>query len=117
MRTLAVIALLALLPNVLAAPVPKELLKKVPDLEGTMWSGDGVVAPTVYTFNKGGGLTFSYGTETHTTGSWKQDGRTVYWETCNRYCEFDGTFDHASMSGKAHNVTGGKWDLKMSKVK
>lgn len=116
MRIVIALALLAFAPFALAAPVPKELFK-TENLEGTTWSGDGVVAPTVYTFNKGGGLTFSYGTETHTTGSWKQDGAKIYWETCDRYCEFDGTFANGAMSGKAHNKPGGTWDLKMTKTK
>ena len=117
MRMLAAVVLFAFASVASAAPVPRELLKQAENLEGTTWSGDGVVAPTVYTFNKGGGLTFSYGGTTHTTGSWKQDGNKIYWETCNKYCEFDGTFEFGQMSGKAHNVANGKWDLKMAKVK
>ena len=116
MRTLTAVIVLALLPAAVAAPVPKELLK-VENLEGTTWSGDGVVAPTVYTFNKGGGLTYSYGGETHTAGTWKQDGHKIYWESNNRFCEFDGTFERGTMTGKAHNVVNGNWDLKMTKVK
>ena len=117
MRTLIALTLLMLAPFAGAAPVPKELRKQAENLEGTTWSGDGVVAPTVYVFEKGGGLTFSYQTVTHKTGSWKQDGNKIYWETCDRYCEFDGTFENGVMTGKAHNKPGGKWDLKMTKTK
>ena len=116
MRMLAAVILLALLTSAVAAPVPKEILKSE-NLEGTTWSGDGVVAPTVYTLNKGGGLTYSYGGATHTVGTWKQDGNKIYWETNNRYCEFDGTFANGTITGKAHNVANGNWDLKMTKVK
>ncbi len=116
MRTLLILAL-ALAPAASAAPVPKEILKKSENLDGTTWSGDGVVAPTVYTFNKGGGLAYSYGGATHTAGTWKQDGNKIYWESNGKYCEFDGTFENGTMTGKAHNVAGGKWDLKMTKVK
>ncbi len=116
MRTLIALALLAHAPFAGAAPVPKELLKRAGSLGGTTWSGDGVVAPTVYTFEKGGGLTFNYDGTPHKTGSWKQDGDKIYWETCDRYCEFDGTFANGTMTGKAHNKPGGKWDLKMTKT-
>ena len=116
-RTLAAVALLAFMPVAFAAPVPKEILKKFEDLEGTTWSGDGVVAPTVYIFLKGGVLSYSYNGATHTAGSWKQDGNKIYWETNNKYCEFDGTFENGAMTGKAHNVANGKWDLKMTKAK
>ena len=116
MRSLTIFALMTFLSAVPAAPIPREV-KHFQKIEGTTWSGDGVVAPTVYTFEKGGVLTFSYNGTTHNTGSWKEDGNVVYWETCNKYCEFDGTFTNTEMSGKAHNVTNGKWDLKMKKVK
>ncbi len=116
MRMLIASILFAISAFASAAPVPKELLK-VQNLEGTTWSGDGVVAPTVYTFDKGGGLTFSYSGTTHTTGSWKQDGDKIYWETCDRYCEFHGTFAKGAMSGKAHNKPGGHWELRMTKTK
>jgi len=117
MRTVAALLVIALANAAPAAPVPKEILKKPESLEGTTWSGDGVVAPTVYTFNKGGGLTYSYQGATHTAGSWKQDGNKIYWESNNKYCEFDGTFENGTMTGKAHNRPGGQWDLKMVKVK
>jgi hypothetical protein len=115
-RTLLILSF-ALAPQLCAAPVPKEILKKAENLEGTTWSGDGVVAPTVYTFNKGGGLTYSYQGAIHTAGTWKQDGNKIYWESNNRYCEFDGTFENGTMTGKARNVANGKWDLKMTKLK
>ena len=117
MRTVLALALLTLAPFAGAAPVPKELLRVAESLEGTTWSGDGVVAPTEYVFLKGGGFSYSYKGATHTAGSWKQDGNKIYWECNNKYCEFDGTIENGVMTGKAHNQPGGKWDLKMTKTK
>ena len=114
-RTLLAFALLA--SAAVAAPVPKEVRNGAERLEGTTWSGDGVVAPTVYTFNAGGGLTYSYNGATHTVGTWKQDGNKIYWETNGKFCEFDGTFESGAMTGKARNRPGGVWDLKMVEVK
>jgi hypothetical protein len=112
-RVLSTVVLLAACVAAAAAPVPKEKKPPAPKLEGTTWSGDGVVAPTTYTFEKGGTLTYRYNGETHTAGSWKQEGARVYWETNNKYCEFEGTVKGAEMTGKAWNVTGAKWELKI----
>jgi opacity protein-like surface antigen len=114
-RLLPALALLVAGAAAAAAPVPKEKKPPAPKLEGTTWSGDGVVAPTTYTFEKDGTLVYSYNGQTYTSGSWKQEGARVYWETNNRYCEFEGTVKGSEMAGKAWNVTGGKWELKMKR--
>ncbi|HET6574445.1 MAG TPA: hypothetical protein VFG68_12630 [Fimbriiglobus sp.] len=100
---------------VAAAPVPKERKKPVPKLEGTTWSGDGVTAPTTYTFAKGGVLVYTYLGNTYSNGTWKQTGAKVYWETNNRFAEFEGTVSGAVMAGEAWNVAGGRWKLKMKR--
>jgi hypothetical protein len=116
MSRILLVAVLAVAPALTAAaPVPKERKPRVPKLEGTTWSGDGVVAPTTYTFAEGGGLIYSYNGQTYTAGSWRQQGDTIYWETNNKYCEFEGRVKGDEMSGKAWNVAGGKWELKMKR--
>ncbi len=117
MRNLFAITFLVLGSLAVAAPVPKEVRRGVGNLEGTSWKGDGVVGPTTYTFEKGGTLIYQYSDVIHTAGSWSQDGNKIYWETCSKYCEFNGTFDDGEMTGHAHNQPGGQWDLKMVKVK
>jgi opacity protein-like surface antigen len=114
-RLLAGVVLVAACAVAAAAPVPKERKKPVPQLEGTTWSGDGVVAPTTYTFARGGVLVYSYNGQTYTSGSWKQTGVKIYWETNKRYAEFEGTVTGNEMAGKAWNVAGGRWDLKMKR--
>ncbi len=71
--------------------------------------------PTTYTFARGGVLVYSYNGQTYTSGSWKQTGVTIYWETNKRYAEFEGTVTGNEMAGKAWNVAGGRWDLKMKR--
>lgn len=95
-----------------AAPVPKEILHpKIETIEGKTFNGDGVVAPTVYTFSKGGGLIYAYNGASHSRGSWKQTGNKIYWETNNKYCEFEGNIKNGVVRGKAWNVTGKTWEL------
>lgn len=95
-------------------PVPKQA--RVQSVAGTVWFGEGVVADTRYTFNADGSLTYAYNNSTHTVGSWKQDGEKIYWETNNKYCEFEGTLSGNEITGKAWNVANFRKDLKFSKV-
>lgn len=91
---------------------PVRTVSLIPKLEGTTWMGDGVVAPTTYFFDKGGVLQYSYNGNTYRSGSWKQEGDAVYWESNNKYCEFKGKIDGTEISGRAWNIRGGKWALK-----
>jgi hypothetical protein len=97
-----------------AFPVPKPA--KVQSVAGTTWFGEGVVADTRYTFNADGSMTYAYNKATHTAGSWKQDGDKIYWETNNKYCEFEGTLSGNDITGKAWNVANFQKNLKFSKV-
>ena len=83
------------------APVPREDQRPPVKLAGTVWEGDGVVAPTVYTFNEDGTLTAAYnGSTHHKCGTWRQNGTRVYWESNRRYCEFEGTLTGTTIKGK-----------------
>jgi hypothetical protein len=99
-----------------AAPVPKGF-PAVPRLEGTAWEGDGVVAPTTYRFEKDGVLVYTYNGTTYRNGTWKQDGKKVYWECNNRYCEYDGTVERDELRVRAWNVAGGRWELVIKRRK
>jgi hypothetical protein len=114
MRFTLVILLLAFV-QAGAFPVPKDA--GTASIAGTTWSGDGVVAATVYTFNADGSMTYSYNGATHTNGHWKQDGTKIYWECNNKYCEFEGKLDGNDISGKAWNVENFNKELKFSRVK
>jgi hypothetical protein len=102
---------LLLAASVVAAPVPKEMKPKAEGLAGTTWRGDGICGPTVYTFEKDGRLTYSYGTSCWRNGTWKLEGDKLYWEVNQKYAEFDGTVKDGVITGKSWNVAGGSWTL------
>ena len=94
------------------APIPRESMRPPLPMAGSVWSGDGVVAPTVYEFHADGRMTLTYsGTRHQNLGTWKQEGTQIYWETCNKYCEFSGTLSGTTITGRSWNQPGGKWTL------
>ena len=111
----AVLLLLAPTAGV-AAPIPWEVRHPpVTQVEGTVWAGDGVVAPTEYAFERGGVLRYTYNGQTYRNGTWSQDRDAVYWETNQKYCEFRGTVRGAALTGRAWNAAGGKWELRIAR--
>lgn len=114
MRTLITVTLIAMAIPAQAFPVPKAA--RVRDITGTTWFGDGVVADTRYTFNADGSLTYAYNGATYHIGSWKQEGARVYWETNNKYCEFEGTLSGNMIAGNAWNIENFKKNLKFELV-
>jgi hypothetical protein len=107
-----VVCLVLLTTSAAGAPVPREELRPPIPLGGSVWEGDGVVAPTVYEFHPDGQMTLSYSGQRYpNTGTWKQDGRAIYWETCGQYCEFQGTQTGNSITGRSWNKPGGEWTL------
>lgn len=98
--------------NATGAPVPREALRPPVPLAGSVWEGDGVDGPTKYEFHDTGRMSTTYPSQhSPNIGTWKQDGTKVYWETCDRYCEFEGTLTATTITGKAWNRPGGKWVL------
>ncbi len=98
--------------SVVAAPVPREDQRPPVSLAGSVWEGDGVVAPTTYEFHADGRISMTYmGTRHQNIGTWKQDGAKVYWESCEKYCEFDGTIKGTTITGRSWNKPGGNWTL------
>lgn len=83
-------------------------------LSGSTFFGEGVEGPTTYRFDPGGVLWLKYKNQDYKAGTWKQDGRSIYWESNGKYCEFQGTIDGQVITGKAWNVRGGKWTLTFS---
>ncbi len=105
-------ALILTVTGTTGAPVPREEQRPPVPLSGSVWEGDGVVAPTRYTFHPDGRLTLEYQGATYPNcGTWRQSGTDVYWETNNKYCEFEGTLKGTTVTGKSWNKPGGKWVL------
>ncbi len=95
-----------------AAPVPREGLRPPVPLAGTVWEGDGVDGATVYEFHENGKMSTTYPAQhSKDIGTWTQNGNRVYWETCGKYCEFDGTLTGTTVTGRAWNRPGGNWTL------
>ena len=81
-------------------------------LAGSVWEGDGVVARTVYEFHEDGRMSLTYnGTRHANCGTWQQTGNRVYWETHEKFCEFEGKLAGTTVSGKSWNKPGGRWEL------
>lgn len=65
--------------SAVAAPVPREDQRPPIALAGSVWEGDGVVAPTTYEFHADGRISMTYmGTRHQNIGTWKQEGTRVY---------------------------------------
>lgn len=89
----------------------------VQNLEGTIWSGvDSGGKSFVYEFLPNGVLKFTVETGTFTDGSWKQDGKLVYFEINNKYAEGEGVISDNLMTGNGWNQAGYKWTWTASNV-
>ena len=88
-------------------------------LEGTVWEGR-LIPEAVMTvrFEKGGVLWYRYSNNPgngQRTGSWKQNGDTVYIETNNKYAEYTAVIRGNRMIGEAHNVRPFQWKWEMER--
>jgi hypothetical protein len=101
-----------------AAPVPKSLRSKAPDVTGTVWVSDetavnlGVIE---YTFLEGGKLSWHRvgKNDVSTAGSWKQEGDHLYWEVNQRYVDYNTDFKGGRFEGGAVNKTNTRWALSL----
>ncbi len=90
------------------------------NLEGTTWLYSGASqSKESYTFMKGGTLKYSPVKldKVFTNGTWVQDGDSIYMEMNNKHAEQEGIISGDSMSGKAWNKNGAKWDWTATKTK
>ncbi len=120
MFRLSVVCAALIVPVAVAAPVPREELRPQVMLAGSLWTdeGEGDNTPTVYDFHSDGRLTLSYNGHTYPhCGTWQQHGTRVYWETNNRYYEFEGKLTGTTITGRSWNVKGGKWSLVVRRTK
>ena len=89
----------------------------VQNLEGTIWSGiDSGGKSFVYEFLPNGVLKFTVETGTFTDGSWKQDGKLIYFEMNNKYAEGEGVISDNLMTGNGWNQAGYKWTWTANKI-
>jgi hypothetical protein len=117
MFRLAVVCAVFVVTTVRGAPVPRESMRPPVPLADTVWEGDGVVAPTTYEFHASGWVSMSYQGQRHPNiGIWTQNGRDIYWESCNKYCEFQGTLTGTTITGHSWNKPGGNWTLTVKRT-
>ena len=87
------------------------------NLEGTIWSGsDSGGKSCVFEFLPDGVLKYTTETGTFTDGSWKQEGKLVYFEMNNKYTEGEGVISDNLMTGNGWNQAGYKWTWTTSKT-
>jgi hypothetical protein len=82
----------------------------VTSVAGTTWTGtDSDGDYYEYTFLPGGVLQYKAPLGTFTHGTWKQDGDSIYFETNQKYSEYQGNISGTHMGGRAWNVNGRNW--------
>lgn len=95
--------------NIISTPTATSLIS-VKNIEGTIWSGvDSGGKSFVYEFLPDGVLKYTTETGTFTDGSWKQDGKLIYFEMNNKYAEGEGIISDNLMTGNGWNQVGYKW--------
>lgn len=109
------IGILVLALSVGSVPPSEESGQTVQSLEGTTWAGDGAVAFTIYRFERGGVLGYSYNNSSYRNGTWKQEGDSLYFECNKKYYEFRGTIRDNEITGQSWNIKGGKWNLRFER--
>ena len=119
-RTVVISALLALSsglfmkvtaqnPNPIAQN-PNPSVSSVMSVSGTLWAGkdsDGDFYE--FAFMANGDLYYKCPSGFHTTGTWRQDGDSIYMETSNKYSEYQGQISGSHIVGKAWNAVNAKW--------
>ncbi|GIW81065.1 MAG: hypothetical protein KatS3mg105_2872 [Gemmatales bacterium] len=108
---LALLAMSVVIGSASAVPLLEDVYPAYTDLTGTTWSGDGAVAYTIYVFERGGVLQYSYNGNTYRNGTWKQHGPNVYFEANQKYWEFEGVIRGDVIVGKSWNRAGRKWPI------
>lgn len=113
--TLGVLLLSTLIAS--AAPALKPVPNKTIPLAGTIWVGQTAEGwEMTIEFVADGSMNVSYGKTKFNSASWKQDGDKIYWEMNKKYCEFNGKLTDKTIEGESHNVTGKKWETKLTRV-
>jgi hypothetical protein len=117
-RLLVILTVLAAAAMASAAPVPKALKPKVPDVTGMTWVSDeneaklGVIE---YTFLEGGKLSWRTQGQNNvsTRGSWKQDADKLWWEVNDVYVNYNVTFADGRFDGDALNKVNLRWTISL----
>ncbi len=117
------ICTLAALPSVHAVParLPNDATARPTldpfDLHGSRWSGSDIESGDwEITFEKDGGITYTYNGRTFRNGSWKWQGNALYFETNQKYYEFRGMVLGDVIDGESHNVKGVRWHTSMYRI-
>lgn len=85
-------------------------VSSVPSVSGTLWIGtDSDGDHYEYAFMPDGALYYKSPGGFHTSGTWKQDGDSIYMETNNKYSEYQGRIAGTHIDGKAWNVKNRTW--------
>jgi hypothetical protein len=107
----ALVGLVLPLAPLIAVPAPdwRDAPPRPSVLTNTTWIGVDNEWLTTYRFEPGGVLFYSYSTGTYRNGTWKVDGRTLYFQINDRFYEFRGMIDDDTIIGDAWNIRGDRW--------
>jgi hypothetical protein len=83
-------------------------------IEGTTWEGDNGGDAITLRFDPGGKL-FAQDADGTYDGSWYQNGNSVSFDMNDRYSNYEGTLDGATLKGNAHNKAGSNWSFNLRK--
>jgi hypothetical protein len=79
-------------------------------VSGTTWVGtDSDGDYYEYTFQADGALYYKSPSGFWKNGTWKQDGNSIYFETNNKYSEYQGRISSTHMEGNAWNIKDKHW--------
>ena len=105
------VAIVLSLAPLSAVPVPdrRDDGPRDAELTNTTWIGVDKDWVTTYRFEPGGVLHYSYTTGTFRNGTWRVEGRTLYYEINKKVYEFRGTIYDDTIIGESWNVRGDHW--------
>jgi hypothetical protein len=110
-RLLLVVILSLPASQLLTGTTRAEEPKEPASIAGTEWVGMDNPERFIitYRFEEGGVVAYAYGGNSYRNGTWKQDGKKVYFELNNKFRELEATIEGEVITGDSWNTRNLKW--------